>query len=390
MATLDPEFAPAALLRHAAWRVAPAIVLLVLARCADSRLNAAQRGPRDILDAAQWARLDQSVDRGLEYLATQQDPDGSFRTLQAGQPAITSLCVMAFLSRGHVPGQGPYGELLNRAIDFVLSTQQDNGLLYGLPVSEGWERYDGSHTAIYNHAIAGLMLAEVYGMTDEPLQDRLRVAVEGALKFTREQQVAPKRMAADKGGWRYLREYASNDSDLSVTSWQLMFLRSARNAEFEVPEEYINDAMTYIRSCFDNLQSAFIYAESERRPSGGIVGGGILSLALGGEHQTEIAHLAGDWILANRHRSYNGPGQHGMDRYHYSTYYCSQAMFQLGGDYWAQFYPDMMDTLLDNQQNDGSWEPEAIMDETYGNAYTTALAILALTPPYQLLPLYQA
>jgi hypothetical protein len=297
---------------------------------------------------------------------------------------------MAFLSRGHVPGRGPYGELLNRGIDFVLSSQQDNGLLYGLPISEGWERYDGSHTAIYNHAIAGLMLAEVYGMTDEPLQDRLRVAVEGALKFTREQQVAPKRMAVDNGGWRYLREYASNDSDLSVTSWQLMFLRSARNAEFEVPEEYINAAMTYIRSCFDNLQSTFIYAESERRPSGGIVGGGILSLALGGEHQTEIAHLAGDWILANRHRSYNGPGQHGMDRYHYSTYYCSQAMFQLGGDYWSQFYPDMMDTLLDNQRNDGSWEPEAIMDETYGNAYTTALAILALTPPYQLLPLYQA
>lgn len=407
MATLDPEFGPATLrspsvlrnprarMTRRAQRAAAPVVLLFVAQwvlgCLHAGdLPAATRGSRDILDAAQWARLDQSVDRGLEYLATQQEPDGSFKTLEAGQPAITSLCVMSFLSRGHVPGRGPYGESLNRAIDFVLSTQQGNGLLYGLPISAGWERYDGSHTAIYNHAIAGLMLAEVYGMTNKPLQDRLRVAVENALKYTRECQVAPKRMPADKGGWRYLREYSANDSDLSVTSWQLMFLRSARNAEFEVPEQYIDEAMTYIRSCFDDLQATFIYAESERRPSGGIVGGGILSLALGGEHQTQIAHLAGDWILANRYRSYNGPGQHGMDRYHYSTYYCSQAMFQLGGDYWAEFYPDMMNTLLDNQQPDGSWEPEAIMDGTYGSAYTTALAILALTPPYQLLPLYQA
>jgi hypothetical protein len=169
-----------------------------------------------------------------------------------------------------------------------------------------------------------------------------------------------------------------------------MFLRSARNAEFEVPEQFIDDAMDYVRGCFDDMQSTFIYAEAENRPSGGIVGGGILSMALGGEHQSPIARLAGDWILANRHRPYNGPGMHGMDRYHYSTYYCSQAMFQLGGDYWARFYPDMLDTLLRNQRSDGSWEPEAMMDGSYGNAYTTALAILALTPPYQLLPLYQA
>ena len=169
-----------------------------------------------------------------------------------------------------------------------------------------------------------------------------------------------------------------------------MFLRSARNAEFEVPEQYVDDAMNYVRGCFDKLQSTFMYAESERRPSGGIVGGGILALELGGEHQSPIALQAGDWLLAHRHRSYNGPGAHELDRYHYSTYYASQAMFQLGGEHWAQFYPDMKDTLLENQRDDGSWEPEVVNDGPYGSAYTTALVILALTPPYQLLPIYQA
>ncbi|MFO1093803.1 MAG: prenyltransferase/squalene oxidase repeat-containing protein [Planctomycetaceae bacterium] len=354
-----------------------------------SELPAAQRGSRDVLTAAQWARLDQAVDRGLKYLASEQQPDGAFKTLAAGQPAITSLGVMAFLSRGHVPGHGPYGDVINLAIEFVLSTQQDNGLLYGLPISQNWERFDGSHTAIYNHAIAGLMLAEVYGMTQDEQQARIGAAVDKALTYTRQRQIAPKRRNVDDGGWRYVVEYAANDSDLSVTSWQLMFLRSARNAEFHVPEEFISEAMDYIRSCFDDMQATFIYAESERRPSGGIVGGGILALALGGEHQTPLALQAGEWILTHRHRLYNGPGVHELDRYHYSTYYCSQAMFQLGGHYWAQYYPDLLDTLLENQRDDGSWEPESVNDGPYGSTYTTALAVLALTPPYQLLPLYQ-
>jgi hypothetical protein len=357
---------------------------------ATRQLLADERASRDILDAAQWARLDQSVDRGLQYLSLQQERDGSFKTMNVGQPGVTSLCVLAFLSRGHVPGHGPYGETLNRAIDYVLATQQPNGLLYGLPVAHKWDRFDGSHTAIYNHAIAGLMLTEVYGMTDVPLQQRLRGAIEKALKYTRERQIAPKRRPMDKGGWRYLRPWLQNDSDLSITSWQLMFLRSARNAEFEVPEQFIDEAMNYIRGCFDETQSAFLYADTERYVSGGVVGGGILSLALGGEHNTPIARRAGDWILSHQHRTYNGPGPGKLDRYHYSTYYCSQAMFQLGGDYWAQFYPDMMNTLVENQRKDGSWEPESINDGPYGNAYTTALAILALTPPYQILPIYQA
>ncbi|MGD9858137.1 MAG: prenyltransferase/squalene oxidase repeat-containing protein [Planctomycetaceae bacterium] len=369
------------------------VVLLIVWSGGIERTQSAfgsERDSRDILDAAQWERLDLGVDRGLEYLAAQQREDGSFETLPAGQPAITSLCVMAFLSRGHVPAEGPYGDVVSRAIDFVLGIQQDDGLLYGLPIAPSFDQFNGSHTAIYNHAIAGLMLAEVYGMTDAARQPRLREAIIKAIEFTRARQIAPKGKRVDKGGWRYVRPYAANDSDLSVTSWQLMFLRSAKNAEFDVPQKFIDEAMEYVRGCFDTMQSTFMYAESERRPSGGIVGGGILALALGGEHHSKIARTAGEWILANRDRSYNGPGVHGLDRYHYSTYYCSQAMFQLGGRYWATYYPEMMDTFLENQRADGSWDPESVKDEPYGRTYTTALAILALTPPYQILPIYQA
>ncbi len=346
----------------------------------------------DILDTAQWSKLDASVDRGLEYLSHQQNEDGSFETLDVGQPAISSLCVMAFLSRGHVPEQGPYGKQLSQAIEFVLSTQRADGLLYGQPVPTSFSQFNGFHTSLYNHAIAGLMLSEVYGMTSSGQQIKLREAITRAVTFTRQNQMLPKRQAIDKGGWRYIftGQYLSNDSDLSATAWQLMFLRSARNAEFDVPTVSITEATDYIRGCFDIRQSTFVYCGSEPRPSGGIVGGGIVALSMGGEHQSTIALAAGDWILAQGQRAYNGPGVHDLDRYHYSTYYSSQAMFQLGGKHWATFYPPLLETLTKAQHADGSWEPEAVKDGPYGSTYTTSLAILALTPPYQILPIYQA
>ena len=74
----------------------------------------------DALTPAEWKRVDTALERALEWLASQQQPDGSFPTVPRGQPAITSLSAMAFLSCGHQPGAGQYGERLNRAIDFVL------------------------------------------------------------------------------------------------------------------------------------------------------------------------------------------------------------------------------------------------------------------------------
>src|SRR3954463_908796 len=120
----------------------------------------------DVLSADEWKKVDDSVDRGLVWLASQQRDDGSFPSIESGQPAITSLAVMAFLARGHCPGTQPYGIVLDRAIDFVVAQQQSGGLLYGgstaMAVTD-WNQ--GSHTANYNHAISCLMLGEVFGMS---------------------------------------------------------------------------------------------------------------------------------------------------------------------------------------------------------------------------------
>ena len=344
--------------------------------------------PRDVISPELWLRVDKSIDRGLEYLARRQRADGSFESPKTGQPGITSLAVLAFLSRGHIPGEGPYGDNLLRAVDFVCRCQRKNGLLSAAE-PEAQHVHDGaSHAGNYNHAIAGLMLTEVYGMLSNDRAEPIAATITRALEFTREQQLKPRSNPNEKGGWRYLRSRQDFEADISVTSWQLMFYRSAKNSGFDVPAVFVDDAMDYIRRGFDPQQNAFTYnlPSGANRATRGVVGGAIVSLALGGEHQSENVRRAGDWIIKNSFRKYN----QGIGPYHYGAYYCSQAMFQLGGQHWKQFFPALSEVLVNNQGPDGSWSIEADHNGNYfGQSYTTALAILALTPAYQLLPIYQ-
>ena len=76
--------------------------------------------PTSVLDEQQWKEVDESINRALKWLATQQEEDGSFPSIQNGQPGVTGLCMMAFLSQGHIPGEGEYGDQLKRALDLSL------------------------------------------------------------------------------------------------------------------------------------------------------------------------------------------------------------------------------------------------------------------------------
>ena len=71
--------------------------------------------------------LDKSVDRALAFLQSTQLSDGGWTTQGGGaNPAATSLSVMAFLSAGHVPGEGRYGETVEKGIHAVLKAQHEN------------------------------------------------------------------------------------------------------------------------------------------------------------------------------------------------------------------------------------------------------------------------
>jgi hypothetical protein len=156
-----------------------------------------------------------SVDRALEYLAKQQRPDGAWD----GNNAPNALALLAFMGRGHVPGRGPYRDVMEKGKNFILRTQNDQGLF--VP-----QRNAGSGP-MYQQGLATLALAELYGMDPDPvLEAKLRKAVDLIV-----------RSQSENGGWRYQPQPA--DSDLSVTVMQIVALRAANNAEIPFPTQTI-------------------------------------------------------------------------------------------------------------------------------------------------------
>ncbi|HWE94202.1 MAG TPA: prenyltransferase/squalene oxidase repeat-containing protein [Tepidisphaeraceae bacterium] len=324
-----------------------------------------------------------AVDKALAWLAKNQKPDGTFpQGASAGTTAVPSLSVMAFLSRGHVPGQGPFGDVLYKSIDYVIESQQESGLL---------SRSQGGNHVMYEHGISTVMLAEVYGMVDDARRAKIDKALAKSSQLILAAQKAPKSGNQYKGGWRY--QVNAPDSDMSVTGWQLMALRGAANCGAAIPKQALEDAREYIqRSAFPEGQGGGFGYQPGQPPNQARTGTGTLMLELlrgldpnlpAGEHPKESL-AGGEYLLKNP------PDNPGMEFYYYGVYYCAQALNQLGGKYWDTLYPKLRDTLLAQQQPDGTFAGGSGQEQDAGPAYRSSMACLALCVPYRYLPLYQA
>ena len=69
----------------------------------------------------------EAIDKGLKHLLQMQRADGSWAAGDEGERAmaITSLSLMAFMSKAQFPGSGPNGDALNRAKDWLLKQAED-------------------------------------------------------------------------------------------------------------------------------------------------------------------------------------------------------------------------------------------------------------------------
>jgi hypothetical protein len=235
---------------------------------------------------------------------------------------------------------------------------------------------------MYHHGISTLMLAEVAGMTQGELGDQVREALKRAVAIIKQAQRGG--TGPERGGWRY-RVAHIQGSDISVTGWQIMALRAAKNLGCDVTPDVIERAIDFIRRC--------------RKPNGGFrytpgddvtipcTGTSILALELCGkeQHLSPEVTKAGSFLLKEENLPRWGAGH-----FFYGVYYCSQAMFQLGGNYWAIYRPRLREVLLDNQEANGSWgSVHSSADASFGPAYCTSMAVLALTVEYRFLPIYQ-
>ena len=315
------------------------------------------------------ARVEQAVNRGLDYLAEQQLPGGAFPGSRGDSCGVTAFVGMAFLSAGHTPGQGPYGNHINRCLDHILACQKDNGVLNKGSQDRG----------MYSHNIATLFLSEVSGMLDPERQRKVDRALAKATAVILDAQNIKKSREADQGGWRY--EPNSRDSDMSCSGWALMALRSAKLNGATVPDSSIEAAVKYIYNMHDTRKGTFGY-RSGHDSSETLTGAALLCLELCGQHGSEATIKAGNYILSiyKQHENVKHP--------YYAVYYNAQAMFQLGGKYWETYATWMYDTWLPAQKEDGTfYNPRG--KNPNSDVYRTAMMVLSFTVPYRQLPIYQ-
>jgi hypothetical protein len=304
-----------------------------------------------------------SVDKALAWLAKSQSNDGSWGTKdgQGYTMAMTGLTGLAFLSAGHSPSRGRYGNNITRAIEFILKKQNKDGLL-----STG-----GDGRSMYGHGFAMTFLSEVYGMDpDGQLAPRVKDCLTKAVKITQRAQ-------SKRGGWYYSPDSQNDEGSVTVT--QVQALRSASNAGIEVDAKVLKTAIDYVKAC-QNPDGGIRYSlQSGQASSVALSAAGSEVFMMAGRYGQEETTKACDYLKKNLDPR-RTMGYHDF----YTNFYGSQAMFQIGGEYWERYYGAMRDRLLKSQLADGSWNGDNV-----GQTYCTSISVLILSLPNRYLPIFQ-
>ena len=327
------------------------------------------------------SEIEAAIKRAASFLVSQQHANGSIAD-RGHENAMTSLAIMALASVGHQPTD-PTGEgaMIKKDLQFVLSSnRQDNAGYFGAS--------DGSR--MYGHGIVTLMLTEMMGMGgDDPTDHAIHQACQKAIDLIiRSQRV--KKPGYAKGGWRYTPDAA--DSDLSVSVWQLMALRSAKNDGMDVPSSTIDEAIVYLVRSFTSpvdangqpkqAKNGFSYEANNDNPTFTMSAAGLLAMQVCGQYDSPLIVGAAEWLKEH-------PPKWGDRFVLYGIYYYAQGMHQRGGETAESASKWVASELLKHQDSNGSWQSSSGEEQNAGRVYCTALAILSLSVKYHFLPIYQ-
>ena len=347
---------------------------------------------------------------------------------------ITALISLSFLGAGYTHQEGKYALSVDRALDWLIRQQDDEGCLAGI----------ASHYArMYCHAMATYALAEALGMQNDlvmgPIIDpvaisgaeyaaqaasgalltqlgmvphalaittnaaaatqaelisydmrrvdemRLRSALLKAVTYTISQQ-DPR-----SGGWRYK---LGQEGDVSMFGWQMMSLKSAEIAGVTINPKVrrrMVDFLTSVRQgpnggLFGYRRSILVEG-SPTEPVSHIMTAEALfcQQMLGYPRDSAASREAVQYILNHM------PRLSELNMYYW--YYGTLAMYQYGGQPWENWNRVVRDTLIQQQRQDGkfagSWDPSGPWGKYGGRLYSTAISTLTLEVYYRLLPLYR-
>ena len=336
---------------------------ILLAACTTAAAQSPSLGPMVRYGEQVPIEVEETYERGLQFLAQSQLKDGSWPAEQRGG-GITGLCLMAFLAHGEDPNFGRYSQNIRRAVENLIDRQDKRtGYIGG---------------SMYHHGFAMLALSEAYGAIDESLLttpgeskkptigESLELAVRCAITAQRENGL---------GGWRY--SPTATDADTSVTGAVLMGLLAARNAGIEVPDKVIDNALSYFKArtrkdgSVDYTSNMGGFSDSMNRSAIATL---VYSIGKR-KHWEEFENTL--QFLSNRldHKASSHPS--------YFRYYMAQALFQGDVEAWKRWKKENNQRIRSLQRPDGS------IQATYGTAYGTSMALLSLALEYRFLPIYE-
>ncbi len=310
-----------------------------------------------------------TVDKGLQYLARMQSPNGSWQTMSDGRVypvTMTALAGMAFLANGNTTSRGPYAETVEKTTRYLIDQQNSTGLI---------SRAEENGRPMYGHGFSMLFLSTVYGMeTDPRARLRIKEVVTNAIKLTAQGQSV-------QGGWTYT---PGSGDEGSVTVTQMQALRAANSAGFTVPKATIANAVRYLERC-KTAEGGIRYSIN----SGGdtrlpISAAAITCLYSAGEYESPLAKDCLKYVFGQFQKQTKAEFGNEWGHGFYLHLYASQSFYQAGDTYWDAYFPPVRDYLIKSQSQDGHWDGNEV-----GPAFGTSVALIILQLPYKFLPIYQ-
>jgi len=311
-----------------------------------------------------------AVDAALRWLYRHQEADGRWDGEKYEgantDPGITGLALLAFLGAGHTETNGKYMGTVKKAVNWLITHQAADGTW-----GQGYESGLG-----YHHSIAGLALAEAYGMAKQP---RTGQAAQKAVDYScNVHQV-------EYSGWRY---NAKQSPDTSVTGWFVMQLKSAKIAGLQVPGTGFSGALAWVdKVTKPGAFPGLVAYQEDRSPTHTMTAVGMLCRQFIGAQHDDPNLIGGASFLLQALPAWE-------DCNFYYWYYGTLVMFQMGGDYWKSWNANMRDMLVERQRKgpesiDGSWDPDGAWCGQGGRVFSTAMGCLCLEVYYRYLPMYK-
>ncbi len=341
-----------------------------------------------------------ALERGLDWLARHQGPQGNWDSNDLGLVAMGAL---AFLADGHMPGRGKYGEHVERALDYIIRHAKAIGEpdATGHPPLYLLNKADPGRD-MYNHGLATFVLGQAYGMSNDP---RLSAVLGRALRLIASTQ-------CNDGGWDYHAVRRERGHDLSLAVMQAKALRSAVDSGLEVPPEVINLAIQSVRGYYrarggrrdmdeaalKKLPGQFTYNGSQATLA--MAAAGVVCLQEFGQYDDWRIPKSMEVITAAVKKLPSDTRPEQVPFGSYALYYVGQALYQVGGPDWRECYPVLRDSLVKSQRyradkpddpQNGVWHDSGQfrVGGKPGDLFGTSVACFILAMPNRYLPILQ-